>query len=287
MQKYFVILRYSVKLYERPDLCKNSARKVLILLLTIVWLTISGTTVAAQAPAAYTSVYNGTLYSSPRPYNLTIIYFVAKDVPLDTTYPVRLSAILLAGQEFYRQNMVDNGYGSKTFGLMTEAANPANVKIVLINGQQNASAYTYNNPSKLKAEVDAYLASNPSQQTSEHTLIISAVADINNADVPFYGVGKTCYALDYTDFDINYIGQSTPISQLFSKWYGGMMHELGHGLNLPHSQETRTEHSLYGTTLMSYGNVTLGQSPTFQNRAACAILNNCQVFADAPGKDVL
>ncbi len=254
------------------------------LLLFKLLLVFSGATTVAQSPASYTVVYGGKTYSSPRPYNVNVVYFVPKDIATDNTYQARLSAVLLAGQEFFRQNMVNNGYGSQTFGLSTEEGNATNVRIILINGQQNTSAYPYSSSSALRAEIDAYFTANPSQKTSEHFLIITAVPDPETADVPFYGTGKYCYALDYPTFNIQLIGQPTSQSRQFTKWYGGMMHELGHGLNLPHSQETKTEHTLYGTTLMSSGNYTLGQTPTFNNRAACAILNNSQTFASTTGK---
>lgn len=232
----------------------------------------------------YTSVYNSVNYSSNRPYNLNIIYFVPNDVSLDPTYKTRLSTLMLWGQNFYKQNMVNNGYGPKTFGLFTETANANNIKIILINGTRPHTDYTYSDRSKMDAEIDAYFANNPAQKTSEHTLILTAVTNPTTADIPYYGTGRTCYALDYPQMDIQYMGRTDSIGQLFTRWYGGMLHELGHGLNLPHSHQTNSEYNNpnKGTNLMYYHG-TLGTAPTFMNRAGCAILNNCQVFADAPG----
>ncbi|MFP3592679.1 T9SS type A sorting domain-containing protein [Chryseobacterium sp. SIMBA_038] len=229
----------------------------------------------------YTNTYNGINYSSTRPYNLNVVYFVPNDITLDITYKSRLSALLLWGQNFYKQNMISNGYGSKTFGLFTEVANPNNIKIILIQGAHPSSAYPYNDASQLTAEINSFFANNPSQRTSEHTLVITAAADLATANVPFYGTGKTCYALDYPQFDIQYLGTYT---YTFTGWFGGMMHELGHGMNLPHSHETNTEtnNPNQGTNLMFYHG-TLGASPTFVNRAGAAILNNSQIFADTPG----
>lgn len=230
----------------------------------------------------YTSTYNGINYSSTQPYNLNVVYFVANDVPLDPTYKARLSAIMLWAQNFYKQNMINNGYGAKTFGLFTETANPNNVKIIVIHGNQPLSSYPYSDYSQMNNEINAYFANNPSQKSSKHTLVIAAVPDQATANVPFYGIGKTCFALDYPQFNIQYLGTNT---YEFTKWFGGMMHELGHGLNLPHSKQTNSENANpnQGMNLMSAGNYTLGASPTFINRAGSAILNNCQVFASAPG----
>lgn len=233
----------------------------------------------------YTNVYNGVNYSSDHPYNVNIIYFLPTDVPLDSTYKKRLSAVLLWGQNFYKENMVSNGYGPKTFGLLTETANPQNVQILLVRGQHPLSSYPSGNSIE-GVEVNAFKTENPTLITSSHTLIITAIPTSKSPGVPFYGTGRTCYALDYPQFDLKYLGPSTgPLSDDFISWFGGMMHELGHALNLPHSHQTNTENNnpKLGTNLMADGNYTLGRKPTFINRAGSSILNNCQAFADAPG----
>ena len=59
-----------------------------------------------------------------------------------------------------------------------------------------------------------------------------------------------------------------------------MLHELGHGLNLPHNKEKVSDASSTskGTSLMGNGNYTYGYTSTFLSEASCAILNNNQVF---------
>jgi hypothetical protein len=150
--------------------------------------------VAGSLHAQYTNVYNGTNYSSTRPYNVNIIYFVPNDITIDPTYKKRLSALLLYAQNFYKQNMISNGYGPKTFGLFTESAHPDSVKINVINGAHPSASYPYDNAEQLATEVDDYFTANPTQKTSEHTLVITSVSDVTTANVPFYGMGKICYA---------------------------------------------------------------------------------------------
>lgn len=248
-----------------------------------IFLSICLTFISNQISAqAYTNVYNGINYSSARPYNLNVIYFVPSDIPLDPTYKTRLSAILLWGQNYFQQSMIKNGYSPKTFGIYKETANRNNVEIIVIRGTKPHTSYTYNNRTTMDTEISTYLANNPTLKTSDHTLVITAVANEANADAPFFGIGKTAYVIDYPQFDIQYLGTDT---YSFTGWFGGLMHELGHGLNLPHCAETKTEHNdpNKGITLMSFGNTTLGKSPTFINRAGAAVLNTCQIFADNPG----
>jgi hypothetical protein len=235
----------------------------------------SGTNKPGSTPQ--TKVVSGD-YTSENAYSLNVVYFVPSDRTPITNYQTRLSKLLRWGQEFYRSNMIRNGYNS-TFGLFVKTVDTASVRIIVVNGQSPASSYTYSNKGTVEQEINSYFTANPTLKASDHYLVIMPVPDINAADVPFYGTGRFCYALDYAKFDIQYMGQATTDGNLLTKWFGGMMHELGHGLNLPHSHETNTEHTTLGTNLMGSGNYTLGSAPTFINRAGSAVLNNCQVFS--------
>ncbi|MEG2810787.1 MAG: hypothetical protein RR889_09105, partial [Akkermansia sp.] len=106
----------------------------------------------------------------------------------------------------------------------------------------------------------------------------------NPGGVPFYGMGKICFALDYPDFDLKHIGQATKEGQLLTKWYGGLAHELGHGLNLPHNHATKSLQDKFGTALMGAGNYSFGKNPTFLTPASCALLNVCEVFSTSPSQ---
>lgn len=96
--------------------------------------------------------------------------------------------------------------------------------------------------------------------------------------------GRYCFALDYPAFDIKHLGQPTKEGRLLTKWYGGLAHELGHGLNLPHNHQTTSDGKKYGTALMGAGNYTFGTSPTFLTPASCALLDACEVFSVTPGQ---
>ena len=208
-------------------------------------------------------------------YALNIVYFLPKDkLPIEN-YRQRLSDILLYTQDFYRQGMKNNGFGDKTFGLRKDS--DGKVKISVIPAQQNADYYPYEGGGwKAVREIDAWFAEHPEEKSSEHTLVFmpTITEDTNPGGVPFYGLGKICFALDYKYFDLKHLGDP-----LLAKWLGGMAHELGHGLNLPHNSETVSTRQSHGTALMGNGNYTLSIKPTFLTKASCGILNNCQVFS--------
>ncbi|WP_054715959.1 discoidin domain-containing protein [Marinifilum fragile] len=221
-------------------------------------------------------------YSSTAKYNLNVVYFLPADVEERKNSHYRLSQILLNGQAFYRNHMKEYGFGDKTFNMLVDQENDR-VKIIYIQGKYPTANYPYEGGgAKVLEEVDEYFDANPDEKSSDHTLILLPVVDHDNPDVPYYGLGRNCLALDYTEMDIKYFGEDSKKGNDATKYIGGLLHELGHCLNLPHNKEKVSEASLgsKGTSLMGSGNYTYGKTPTFLTEASCAILNNCQVISD-------
>ena len=224
-------------------------------------------------------------YTAEGRYMLNVVYFIPSGDSDIAESHRRLSEILIDGQNFFRENMKSYGFGNKTYKMMLDKGKNR-VKITYLKGENSAGYYPYEGGgSKIINEVNAYFNENPSEKTSDHFLIITPVFDIGNPDVPFYGMGRYCFALDYKDFDIKYLGENSKKGRNATKYVGGLLHELGHGLNLPHSKQRKSDdnNTARGTSLMSSGNYTYGSSPTFLSKASCAILNNCQVISDFPG----
>lgn len=231
------------------------------------------------------SIVSGTTYSSSQPANLNLIYFVPNDVDYIPNYQKRLNDLMLWAQDWYGQNMQKNGYDYKPFGLFKNAAGDR-IKIITVFGTKASSSYPYSGgASAMQTEINAYFAAHPGEKTSEHTLVITPRYGYNADGVtpsggPFYGLGKWCFALDYEEMNIQNMGKTDAVGNRFSVWFGGMIHELGHGLNLPHNRqkESETNDPNKGMALMWAGNGTLGSSPTFLTAADCAILNANQIF---------
>ncbi len=221
-------------------------------------------------------------YTSEKARNLNVVYFIPNDVAIPVEHHRRLSEILLDAQDFFGKEMQRNGYGYKTFGLLKDAAKKR-IKLIEIKGKQGKAAYPYSGGAgAVQTEIAEYKAANPSAFTSDHYLVIipAYTYDANGepGGPPFYGVGKTCFALDYADQDIKYLGAGGTLGTRATKWIGGMIHELGHGLNLPHNRQKAVSENALGMSLMWAGNSTWGISPTFLTAADCAVLNNNQVF---------
>ncbi|MCO8186819.1 hypothetical protein NKE62_07785 [Akkermansia sp. Marseille-P9185] len=221
---------------------------------------------------------------------LNVVYFLGSDTKPVPDYERRLSELLLYLQQFYGREMQRHGYGARSFGL--DIKSPGRVNIIEYKAKNPAAHYPYENGGGWKAaqELEEFFKANPDRKKSQHTLVIMPTwndeknGPDNPGGVPFYGMGRNCFALDYPAFDIKHLGQKTREGQLLTKWYGGLAHELGHGLNLPHNHQTASDGKKYGTALMGAGNYTFGTSPTFLTPASCALLDACEVFSVTPAQ---
>ena len=221
---------------------------------------------------------------------LNVGYFLGSDTEPVPDYERRLSELLLYLQQFYGREMQRHGYGARSFGL--DIKSPGRVNIIEYKAKNPAAHYPYENGGGWKAaqELEEFFKANPDRKKSQHTLVIMPTwndeknGPDNPGGVPFYGMGRNCFALDYPAFDIKHLGQKTREGQLLTKWYGGLAHELGHGLNLPHNHQTASDGKKYGTALMGAGNYTFGTSPTFLTPASCALLDACEVFSVTPAQ---
>ncbi|MDR6404509.1 MULTISPECIES: discoidin domain-containing protein [Chryseobacterium] len=219
------------------------------------------------------------IYESDYPYNLNVVYFIPSDVTARPEYQRRVSEFMLAAQEYYRQNMYNWGYGNRTFGLLKDI--PTNrVKINVVYGSKPVASYRYTAGSDILAEVNAWFAAHPADKTSDHTIIFTATPSLST-EIPFYGLGRNCFVGDNEGNDYQYFNQNNAQGNQAKAYMGGFLHELGHGIGLPHDALPKSQQNLpgYGTSLMSWGNQTYGYSSTILTKSAAAILNNCQLFS--------
>ncbi|MFW0739421.1 hypothetical protein [Flavobacterium sp. T12S277] len=131
------------------------------------------------------------------------------DVTEPTDYHRRISEIILNVQDFFASEMQRNGYGNKTFGLLKDTVKKR-IKLIVIRGSQGKSGYTYDGgATAAQTDIGNYKVAHPSEFTGDHYLVImpASTYDANGepGGVPFYGLGKFCFAIDYADQDIKYL----------------------------------------------------------------------------------
>lgn len=227
-----------------------------------------------------------TEYKSSYAYNLNIVYFVASDRDTNAFYHQRLSKIFIESQHLVTKWMKYWGFGDLTYGILKDERKGL-VKIHLVRGKLASDAYKDGMDANIKKEVDEYFTANPGLKTSEHVFIISAVqekldqGELLKNSVPFYGTGKYAYALDYPGMKQESLGTGGMVGEKATVYIGGLLHEMGHGINLPHNGPTKSQSAdpAFGMTLMGSGNYTYGKSPTFISKFDCAILASGQLTA--------
>ena len=227
---------------------------------------------------------NAGNFSSDYSQNLNVVYFIPDDAVIFNDYEKRISELMLWSQDWVKKQMKASGYDNKTFGLLTDKSQ-GRIKIITVYGKKKMENYPYLNGSgPVFSEVEGYFNAHKKDRSSLYTLIIIPRYRFKPDGVPdggpFYGGSKSCFALDYEGLDLKHMGKPGAAGELFGIWFGGLVHELGHGLGLPHNCQKRSEnnHPNMGMALMSSGNRTFGKSPTFLTAADAAILNVNPLF---------
>ena len=203
---------------------------------------------------------------------LDVVFFKPSDFQVDETLINEVSEMMLYIQGWYEKQMELQGFGKKTFGLMTNQK--GKVRVYLVEGQQPSSSY--DGYKAIVSEINEYFASNSGFREGSHLFVLGS----SGSGVPFYGLGKTAFVTS-ENFKLESTGQTIDGFGLKKcDKLGGIMHELGHGLNLPHNAHKAS--NLTNIALMSFGNHTYqkdGQSDlVYLTKASCAILDVNQVF---------
>lgn len=207
--------------------------------------------------------------------NLNIVMFVPTDNPALSDYKTRLSTLFIYFQNWLHAEMLRYGY-DKYMGLGIDETSKL-VKFIEVKAQYGQAQYPYDSSisaAKILAEIAAYKTAHPTEfSNGAHTLILLPLRT-DGGDQPFYGYGKNCFAVDNANMAVNKIPNPS------SNYLGGMLHELGHGLNLPHNHaKYNTEEPILGTSLMGSGNVSFSKGQkTFLTEVDAAILNRNEIF---------
>ena len=233
----------------------------------------------------------GGIQLVPSEHQINIVYFYGCDFQPVKDYERRIGELFAYVQQFYGQAMQRYGFGARSFGL--PILPNGNVDIITIKGKLPHKDYPYSDGYlKVFAELDEFFAAHPEKRRSGHTFIVMPTwldgefSNENPGGVPYYGEGRSAFAMDYEGFDLRYLGDDTPKGRLLTKYLGGLAHELGHALNLPHNNGTPDQNKAMGTPLMNAGNYTLGMKPTYLTKASCKILDTSETFAPKGCKTV-
>lgn len=225
-------------------------------------------------------VYKPDFYSD-NPYPINLIYFSSPDNPPLPNYEERFSTIMLEVEDFFNTWMKHWGY-DQTIGILKDKRYQR-VKITHIISKHSYKEYPYKGGGqRVIKEIDEYFREHPKEKNGEHTFVILPRWPGQDEGGPFYGLGRIAFAADNDYMDVKNF-EDPEMADGATKYIGGLVHELGHSLNLPHNRQTLSEDKEFGMALMSGGNFTYGQKPTFVTKASAAILSKAQPFAKSEG----
>ncbi|NII83049.1 hypothetical protein H9N25_10125 [Pedobacter riviphilus] len=207
--------------------------------------------------------------------NLNIVMFVPTDNPALPDYKTRLTTLFTHFQNWFHTEMLRYGY-DKYLGLARVDSTNL-IKFIEIPAAGPQADYPYDSSisgSKILNEINAYKATHASEFSNSSHMLILLPQRTDGGGQPFYGLGKNCFALDNANMAVDKIPNPN------SNYLGGMLHELGHGLNLPHDHaKYASEEPTLGTSLMGAGNVSFSKGqPTFLTEVDAAILNRNEIF---------
>ncbi len=209
--------------------------------------------------------------------SLRVVYFHAQDREPLKNHAERWDGILADIQDFFRSEMTRLGYGPVSLSLEKEKD-----KLLLhtIRGKDKDASYTYKSGQKIRREVFQALGQKSIKPEEETILIVCGLSTTEDKNVtiysPYYGMGANhnrgiCFTADMEWLSVGGLRPDPKEITLMVKehrgyepfslgrfntvYIGGTIHELGHGLSLPHNHATKAESNL-GTALMGAGNYT-------------------------------
>jgi hypothetical protein len=232
-------------------------REIQIMTLLAAVLAVGGTAAGARSAA-------------PGERCVYVAYFNPADRRPIPGYRERLDRIMTDVRRFYADEMKRNGYGPLTFPLERDAEGRLVVHLV-----QSAKSYAKGQSIEwddIVGQVDAALALRGIPPETAHVVIFQNLIFRDGRAVacwaPYAGLGdhvkgRACVT-DNAEVDppnlrrseppVLVNGREQPLCQYVMAQMGGVAHELGHALGLPHNKETPEEAATLGTALMGRGN---------------------------------
>jgi len=257
--------------------------------------------IAAQAKAAR-AILDAWHADKPRPGNrmLHIVYWTPADREPATAYRQRLSRILSHIRKFYATEMERIGFGPRSINLQQDK--DGLLKIHLVKGTDPYAEYNVKSGQKIRRECLPTLSEAGIDSNRETVVIFCNLGEWDEKTrtmrhrSPYYAGGShrsgTAWQLDEPILDTKRLTEKTKIrdgqygrismGKHNSIFIGGIAHELGHALSLPHNRERPDERAAFGTALMGSGNRTYGDELRGEGKGSFLTLAHAMRLASHP-----
>lgn len=209
---------------------------------------------------------------------LRVVYFHGSDSKPQSNHQKRLDQILTDIQDFYYEEMRQNGF--ETARKMPLEKIDGELVVHVVAGQKPTRSYSDRSESARGIRDECKFALRKKVDfDSDYVLIVCGLVQKNGQryifNSPNYGLPSDhthgcSFVPDCDKFDLNlikdtkskisYAKEGKQFVETFAKYNskraGAAAHELGHALNLPHNGQTKADLSRKGNALMGYGNRT-------------------------------
>ncbi|NNJ27719.1 hypothetical protein [Alienimonas chondri] len=208
---------------------------------------------------------------------LRIVCWTPADREFPANYQERLDRIMKHIQAFYADEMERLGFGRRSIHL--EVDSEGKTILYTVRGEQPTSHYGKSSGREIRGECVPALAAEGIDADRETIVIFCNLADWDGKALrfshnsPYYAGGTgargTAWQLDSPELDVIQLSRTRPmmfdgqygrisLGRHNSIFIGGIAHELGHALGLPHGTVPRAQ-QVRGMPLMGSGNRTYGE----------------------------
>lgn len=237
----------------------------------------------------------------PGKRSLHIVCWTPSDRPLPADYQPRLTRIMRHIQGFYLREMERFGFADRTIGLQFDEQQ----QLVLhtVKGEHATEHYARESGREIRSECVPVLKAAGIDPARETILIMCNLATWDAEKLkfthksPYYASGSwqggTAWQLDSPELDSSNLSLKKPIirdgeygrislGKHNSIFIGGVAHELGHALGLPHCKARPNDEAVRGTALMGSGNRTYGDELRGDGRGSMLTLAHALRLASHP-----
>lgn len=236
--------------------------------------------IAAKVPAAKAILDTWQVKDPVRAEKkVHIVYWTPADREPAPRYRERLGAILEDIRDFYAKEMKRLGFGPRTIRL--DYADDGKMQVHVVKGHQPYAKYDVQSGGPIRNECLATLRAAGIDPEKETIVIFCNMSNWDaekstiSQNSPYYAGGSnrqgTAWQVDSPILELDSLAKKEPrvkdgqygdisIGRYSSIFIGGICHELGHALGLPHNMQRPDEQAAFGTALMGSGNRSYGEN---------------------------
>ncbi|TWU59992.1 NPCBM/NEW2 domain protein [Rubripirellula tenax] len=210
------------------------------------------------------------------PGQVVVVYFTPKDRTPAADHVARMRRIVNETAGFYSSELERHGFPDRTMNVLRNA--DGEVDVIDVVGDDADESYGKPDGGRIRDEVIPILRQRQIDPDRSVLLLFCNLMDYDAAKStishhsPYYGGGNrlsgTAWQCDSELLDPLRLRDTTPlrdgeygnitIGKHVSIFIGGVIHELGHALGLPHCRQRKDE-AVRGTSLMGSGNRTYAE----------------------------